>query len=161
MVEYLKDCLTALNNPIATDEKNPLNKTNINLCNYQIDIFSIENIIVCISEYLGLDCILFINSLEISKDLQYLYSQYTLDSKVEFKKVHYLIDVNDTEKLKQYVNVIDIKFAYEFNKELDGHILPYSIQSFSFSTYLRWNLYDMPNQKIILPGLFPSLTFGP
>jgi hypothetical protein len=57
-----------------------------------MDLFSID-VIVCISEYLGLDCKSFIDSLEISINLEYLYTKYSLYSQVEFRKVRYLKNV--------------------------------------------------------------------
>jgi hypothetical protein len=78
-------------------------------------LFDIEGIIICISEYIGRECKMFVTFLDKNNSLEYLYTYY--ESEIvqfvhpitlcnEYKKVRYLKNVTNTNNLKKYKNVI-------------------------------------------------------
>jgi hypothetical protein len=76
-------------------------------------LFSIEGIIICISEYIGKDCELFLTFFNKNNRLNFLYTEYDflnieyeyiqkLESKIDYKKVRYLKNIINTINLKKY-----------------------------------------------------------
>jgi hypothetical protein len=95
-------------------------------------LFSIEGIIICISEYIGKECYQFLTFLNKNSVLEYLCTCYELEYKVEYRKISYLINVHETHNLYKYENIIEIKFDNKFDQEIKQNIFPNSLQSLTF-----------------------------
>ena len=88
---------------------------------FELDIDGL-NILIC--EYIGIDCkeyLKFINKIE---KYEYLYIEYTLESKIWINNIRYLREVTDLGNLIKYNNLLSLTFGKVFNQEIGWNKKP-------------------------------------
>ena len=92
---------------------------------FELDIDGL-NILIC--EYIGIDCkeyLKFINKIE---KYEYLYIEYTVESKIWINNIRYLREVTNLGNLIKYNNLLFLTFGKFFNQEIEQNIFPNSLQ---------------------------------
>jgi hypothetical protein len=84
-------------------------------------LFSIDVIVIIISDYIGQKCKSFLKIINKSDILEYLYTEYDFvslsDLKIDCNKIRYLtnVTISNTHSLCEYKNLLQIFFPILYN----------------------------------------------
>src|SRR5271155_1855093 len=111
---------------------------------FELDIDGL-NILIC--EYIGIDCkeyLKFINKIE---KYEYLYIEYTVESKIWINNIRYLREVTNLGNLIKYNNLLSLTFGRYYNQEIKQNVLPNSLQYLTFGSH-----YNQEIKRNVLPN---------